>query len=262
MGGRFRRLEFDRQAQSDAKRATEYGEAVRDTNYFFLQAEQARMWGDHERALRMYTRTLTEDRSRVVAWVGQVQMLVQLEECREGRLWADKALEIFPNNGELLAAKAQSCIRMGDDRVAMACTDGSLSCSGSSAWRWIVRGEVLLARKQGHHRDCFERAATETDFGWFDHLIIAEVLAHYHHPAAALQNVQSAIAMQPGHGYGWFVQGQYQQMLGWMAAAADSFKHCLEIAPEYRPAQLAFEQLAGEPIINRVFRWLKFRKYR
>ena len=47
----------------------------------------------------------------VAGWVGQVQMLVQLQEYPEADLWSRKGLELFPNNGELLAGRAQAFCR-------------------------------------------------------------------------------------------------------------------------------------------------------
>jgi Flp pilus assembly protein TadD len=44
-------------------------------------------------------------------WTGQVRMLIELKEFHEAKLWADKALEKFPNEPELLAAKAVALAR-------------------------------------------------------------------------------------------------------------------------------------------------------
>ena len=58
------------------------------------------------RPLRFYSRALEEDKTLIVGWVGQVQMLVQLGELKEAETWARKALELYPNNPELLAGRA------------------------------------------------------------------------------------------------------------------------------------------------------------
>ena len=39
-------------------------------------------------ALQLYTRALGQNRAVIPAWVGQVQMLVELGEYHEARLWA------------------------------------------------------------------------------------------------------------------------------------------------------------------------------
>ena len=139
MSGRFANLEFnDREHERD--RAAEQRRTEQQDEQALLAAAHAEYrWGRFEPALRLYTRCLEANRAVVAAWVGQVQMLVQLEEHHEGRVWSDKALELFRNNGELLAAKGQACARLHDHLAAMACSDGSLQTPGSSAWRWIVR---------------------------------------------------------------------------------------------------------------------------
>ena len=132
-------------------------------------ANQEYQWGRFEPALRLYTRALQEQRTMIPAWVGQVQMLVQLDECHEAHVWCDKGLELFRNNGELLAAKAQACTRLNDLKSAFACSDASLAAPGSSPWRWIARGEVLLARRHKLVAECFQKAVVEAATDWFDH---------------------------------------------------------------------------------------------
>ena len=140
MSGRFANLEFGDE-QHDSLEAQQ-GERTmeRSAKEFLSRADEEYRWGSFDKALRLYTRALHEDRAAIPAWVGQVQMLVQLDECHEANVWSDKALELFRNNSELLAAKAQACARLHDHKTGLACSDASLQASGSSPWRWIVRG--------------------------------------------------------------------------------------------------------------------------
>ena len=94
----------------------------------------------------------------MAGWVGQVQMLVQLEEYPEAELWSRKGLELFPTNGELMAGRAQAFCRMGDMKQAHALCDGSLQQPGQSAYRWLVRGEIMVAARQNMDRYCFDKA--------------------------------------------------------------------------------------------------------
>ena len=105
------------------------------------------------------------DRSLVAGWTGQVQMLVQLEEYPEAELWSRKGLELFPNNGELMAARRQAFCRMGDMQQAHALCDGSLQQAGQSAFRWLVRGEIMVAAGQNMDRYCLDKAQ-ELDTDW------------------------------------------------------------------------------------------------
>lgn len=161
MPGRFSNLEFnDENREQDLSLDTK-SSAHRDDRYYLAQATDAAHWGRFEAALRMYTRCLDANRAVVPAWVGQIQMLVELGEFHEARVWSDKALELFRGNGELLAAKAQACARLKDIPAAMSCSDGSLQTSGSSPWRWQARGEALLAAGQGYFDECFIKSLSE-----------------------------------------------------------------------------------------------------
>jgi tetratricopeptide (TPR) repeat protein len=77
---------------------------LHDSRYWMGQAMQNRRIGNHEEALRFYSRAVELDRTMVSGWVGQVQMLIALAEYPEAELWARKALELFRNHADLLAA--------------------------------------------------------------------------------------------------------------------------------------------------------------
>jgi tetratricopeptide (TPR) repeat protein len=75
-------------------------------------------------------------------------MLIELGEFKEARLWADKALENFPDESELLAAKAVALARSGDLQGALAFSDSSIEARGETPYIWLARGDVLLARRE------------------------------------------------------------------------------------------------------------------
>ena len=110
---RFDKLEFNtRNATSPEENGRD--PAVCDAGYWMDKADQSRRTGLYESALKYYSRALELDRSIVAGWAGQVQMLVQLEEYPEAELWSRKGLELFPKNGELMAARAQAFCRLAD----------------------------------------------------------------------------------------------------------------------------------------------------
>jgi Flp pilus assembly protein TadD len=79
---------------------------VKDEAFFLAEAKVAFENGQFAGALRAYAKVLEFNPRNPVAWTGQVRMLIELKEFHEAKLWADKALEKFPNEPELLAAKA------------------------------------------------------------------------------------------------------------------------------------------------------------
>jgi tetratricopeptide (TPR) repeat protein len=227
MSGRFSRLEVQQpQQQPEARQQTpanELGVAIRSAADDLHHAEQAVRTGRFEPALQLYTRALRDDRGIVAAWVGQVQMLVELGDHREARLWSDKALELFRNNGDLMAAKSRACLRIGDQDAAQAVSDASLQAPGSSTLRWQARGELMLALRSPRARDCFEKSLAEPGADWFDRVTIARVHLHYRQPAPAAASARQAVEMHPQSSYAWLIDGHCQLALGFRDQARRSY---------------------------------------
>jgi len=76
---------------------------AKDEAYYLAAARAAFESGKFEPALRLYSKVLEYNPQNADAWTGQVRMLIELGEFREAKLWADKALERFPHEPELLA---------------------------------------------------------------------------------------------------------------------------------------------------------------
>lgn len=257
MPGRFSNLEFnDEHREQDLSLDTQRGQQ-RDERFYLAQATDATRWGRFENALRFFTRALECNRAVVPAWVGQVQMLVELGEYNEARLWSDKALELFRGNGELLAAKAQACARLKDIPAAMACSDGSLQTAGSSAWRWQARGEALLAAGQTYFDECFQRSLGEKETDWFDRVIIGRIYLYYRRASNALFYLKKAVDEDPTQGYVWFMMGNCQAALGLNGAASTAYQRCLELRPDYREAREALNKLQSMSFVD----WLKGRLF-
>lgn len=255
MPGRFSNLELHDHAQQGAGEIVLHQRGGYDASYYLFEAVQAYRLSRFEAALQMYTRCLERDRAVIPAWVGQVQMLVQLDECSEARLWANKALELFRNNGELLAAKAQACTRLNDRRAGYACCDAALQSPGSSPWRWQVRGEVLLANGAPHHEECFRRSLNEQAADWFDHIVIARIFRYYDRATNALAYVKSALALDETEAAVWLEKGNCQAALGLTPAARTSYQRCLELYPGLEAARAALGILDSFSLLD----WLKSR---
>ena len=161
------------------------GETERDADAWLRKANDHRRRGLHENSLRYYSCALEFDRALVPGWVGQVQMLVMLGEYPEAELWAKKSLEIFKNHGDLMAGRAQALARVGDRSVALELADAALRQEGHSAYRWVVRGELLATTRDEMDRHCFDKAV-QTDRDWLVPLEIALVYLHYEQPSKAL----------------------------------------------------------------------------
>jgi len=258
MTGRFSKLEVQ---QSKVQAATIapaelLGVPVRTPQDDLRAASDAWRMECFESALQHYTRALRDDRGLIPAWVGQVQMLVELHEHPEARLWADKALELFRNNGELLAARALAAHRAGDHQAALIASDDCLKAPGTSPLRWRVRAEIMLRSAADRARDCFEKSLVEPGTDWFDRVLIARVYATNSLPAAALVYAQQGLDMQPGHPITWVTIGRCQAALGMSEKAALSFQRATQLPGGREPGLAALKSLAGTGSPTRLSRWL------
>lgn len=254
---RFDKLEFDQDLPAERKSGDDLP-VSKDESYWLNLADEHRRGGKYENALRFYSRALELDKSLVVGWVGQVQMLVHLAEYPQAELWSQKALELFPSNPELMAGQAQARCRIGDLHKAQALCDGALKQKGATAYRWLVRGEIMVARKQTADRHCFDKAE-QTDRDWLVPLEAALIYLHYAVPTKAQQRASQAVQRAPDAYYGWYVQGLCQSRIGFASAARASFERCLELCPRHADAQHRLAELgrSGWPLIHairRVFR--------
>lgn len=255
--GRFDKLEFNDPDRPKTE-PSEPDPLSRDAGHWMSKADQSRRTGRYEIALQYYSRGLELDRSLVAGWVGQVQMLVQLEEYPEAELWSRKGLELFPTNGELMAGRAQAYCRLGDMKQAHALCDGSLRQPGQSAYRWLVRGEIMVASRQDMDRYCFDKAQ-EVDPDWLVPLEASRIELYYHRPSKAWGRVRQALEIEPQAPYLWYLQGLCQSELGLTRAARESFQHCLELAPRHADAEEQLRRVQGwnwspKKLLRRLFR--------
>jgi tetratricopeptide (TPR) repeat protein len=252
---RFDKLEFGVRQEAEK---LETPALRQDEPDWLREADSQRRTGQYENALRFYSRALENDRSLVKGWLGQVQMLVLLDEWPEAELWSKKALELFPSNADLLAAQSQAVCRQGSFDKAVELSDGSLKQAGSSPFRWLARGEIMLARKQDTDRHCFDKAM-QLDSDWLVPLEIALVYLHYRQPSKAVAWAKRAVEKAPDKYYTWFVQGKCQFQLDQAEAARQSFERCLELCPRHAEATARLVEIAHRGwspmrLIRRLFR--------
>src|SRR5215213_4878430 len=99
---RFGNLEFGENPRAGAEARAQN----KDEAFYLREAGDFFETGRFEQALRSYAKALEQNPKSAAGWTGQVRMLIELGEYKEAKLWAEKALAMFPREGELLAAKA------------------------------------------------------------------------------------------------------------------------------------------------------------
>src|ERR1039457_1644783 len=194
--GRFANLEVGGESEDQWH---EQKAVVKDEAYYLSQARAAFEAADFELALRAFCKVLEYNPQNAAGWAGQVRMLVELGEYREAKLWAEKALERFPHEPELLAAKAVTLGRSGDLQGAMAFSDASIEERGDTPYVWLARGDVMLAREEHRADYCFEKALLLAPKDWFVAWLAARIRFYYKQFVLALKLLQQAVEWNTGH---------------------------------------------------------------
>jgi tetratricopeptide (TPR) repeat protein len=245
---RFGNLEFEDRHENESETQS----SARDEHYYLAEAQGAFAAGDFEKALRSFARVLEFNPNNTAAWSGQVRMLIELTEFREAKLWADKALERFPREPELLAAKAVALGRLGETDVALAFSDASVEERGETPYIWLARGDVLLARGEKRAESCFAKALALASHDWLVHWLAARICFFYQKLTLAFKYVQQALALDPTHGSVWLQLGYCQQGLGLIGPAEVSYRRARELNPGQREVTAALSSLAAVGIGSRL----------
>jgi tetratricopeptide (TPR) repeat protein len=250
---RFINLEFGGDAEDQSQGQTPG--LAKDERYYLDEAQAAFESAEFEKALRLYAKVLEFNPQNPSAWIEQVRMLVELGQYRDANAWADKALETFPREPELLAAKAVALARNGDLNGALVFSDVSIEERADTPHVWLARGDVLLARKESRADYCFEKALLLAPGNWVVLWQAIRVRFYHEQFAVALQLAQQAIGLDAGHFVLWLEQGRCQEALGLMGAAQDSFARALELDPDCHAATEALTHLRSHGMEDRVRGW-------
>jgi tetratricopeptide (TPR) repeat protein len=221
---RFNNLEFGSESREEPRR-----EAIKDEAYHLAEAVQLYQSGRYDPALRCYSKVLEHNPANAHAWCSQIRMLTELGELREAKLWADKALERFATDPELLAAKAVCLARTGEPGPALAFSDASVEEKGDTPYVWLARGEVLLSRNDSGAPYCFERALALRPRDWTLHWLAARIHLFYERFATALTHARQALELAPERAVLWLEVGRCELALGLAGRARGSLVQAREL---------------------------------
>ena len=215
------------------KPAKRYKSGVAD---WMQEADALRRKGLYETALRSFGRALECERSYVAAWVGQAQMLVLLHEPRQAEMWTISGLKVFPNNADLLAARGQAVCRLGNTKEALMYSDASIQGEGTCAYRWSVRGEVMLAQKSPTAHHCFD-SAEQIDADWLLRIENANILRYYKNPLKAIVRAAAAVEKAADSSFAWMIKGVCEYEAGFRSQAINSLEQAIQLDPELKDAK-------------------------
>jgi tetratricopeptide (TPR) repeat protein len=249
---RFSQLEF---GETQPKGSRPHGEAVRDADYFYKEALKYWLAGDFELSLRNYSRVLEKNNTVIDAWVGQVLMLIELGEYPEALLWADKALELFPEHPELLAAKAVACLRDGKSEKAIAYSDNSISKDNVTSRVWLARAEVLLNRKSQVATNCISKAVSLAgNNSSLVKLEAARLLREKGSYSAAIGYLDDVVRAFPNSALAWYELGCCQAKLG-LVPAGETLRQSLKLRPSWGKPKEALRKFVRKGFFSRLFGW-------
>jgi tetratricopeptide (TPR) repeat protein len=250
---RFNNLEFGDRFEQRAGSS----DAVKSAQYYLAEGCSLFASARFGEALRAFSKVLEFDPHSSAAWIGQVRMLIELGEFDEAKLWADKALELLPEEPELLAAKAVALARGGDTQAALAFSDAAVARQGNTPYVWLARGDVLLARREQRAEFCFEKALALAPADWLARWVVCRIYYFYGKFSRALQMAQKALELDATRAAVWLQIGRCQLALGLPQAAANAFDQARELDPLCQPDTVERSALREAGLWERLRGWLR-----
>ncbi len=228
---------------------------AKDEAFYQREAQTAFEEADFQKALRAYSKVLEFNPQCAAAWTAQVRMMLELDQCTEANVWADQALERFPREAELLAAKAVVLARLGETQTAQSFSDAAVGENGSSPYVWLARGEVLLTARATLADYCLDKALMFAPGDWVTAWQVARIRVRHGQFALALRSLQRAVEWNPGHFLPWLELGLCQEALGLAGAAEKSLTQARELNRQNATAAGALARLASHGTGDRLLGW-------
>ena len=245
---RFVNLELDGEGEEQPV----HSRVVKDAAYYGDAAARAFADMEFEEALRNYGKVIEQDPGHAAAWAGQVRALIEMEDYHEANVWADKALEQFRNDAELLAAKAVALGRLGEIGPAMAFSDAAIQQPGETPYVWLARADVLLAAEEQRAEYCFEKALAMAAGDWFVAWLAARIRYFYRQFLLALKLAQRAVEWHPGHAPCWLMLGLCQQEIGMVGPARQSIEQAAQLRPRWQEINRARRAVDDTGFFKRI----------
>ena len=248
---RFSQLEF---GNVEPEKPRDPGEPIRDAHYFLQEAVRYWLAGDFEIALRNYSRTLEQNSTFFPAWSGQIYMLIEMDENKEADLWADKAMDLFPEHPDLLALKAIAKRRDRKLSQAIAYSDNAIGKENLTPRVWLARAEVFLDRQEAIVDGCISKAITlATEDKPIVKLEAGRLLRRKRSYPRAMGFLNEALQTLPKSALAWYELGCCQNQMG-LSQATHSLQEALRLHPHWRQARDALQRHDNRGFFRRLFR--------
>jgi tetratricopeptide (TPR) repeat protein len=220
--------------------------------------------GQYETALQWYSRALRFDLTLAAAWAGQVQCLLFLKEFPEASIWADRALEKFQDDPDLLAAKAMALSRTANTAAALAYSDAALTVKGKNVgpFPWIARGYILLGERNSRPAAmrCFNKALELAGKDWYTHYLIGASLLERGCLDEALLRLSAGVELERRSALQFCALGECRERMGDLKPAMAAYRRAREADPLCKPARERLLELQQMGVFSRIWRSLMGRR--
>ncbi|MDB6054362.1 MAG: putative system TPR-repeat lipoprotein [Verrucomicrobiales bacterium] len=231
---------------------------TKDEAYYLGEAVKDFEKGEFESALRNYGKVIEYNPKNAQGWVGQVQMLIELDDLDGAANWANHSLSSFASDAQLLSLKAVIVARTGRDIAgALSLSDAAMALAPGNSLVWLARADVMLNNNPSAASFCVSRALEGSPDDWKLRWLAGRIFCYYKRFSQALSFVQEALALNPSNAILWAQAGFLQGKLGLMERARSSVAQALQISPACGLAIETRDTLADPGLLDRMFLFFK-----
>jgi protein O-GlcNAc transferase len=236
---RFSWLEFGDSGVPSRARSEE-GAPEPHGGTFLARAERLFLEGQYEPALREFSRAVAEQRDLFDAWAGQVRCHLAMEELPQARVWANKALELFPSAPRVLSVAGLVAACQGQGEEALRFSDQALELSRGLVppALWLERAECLLrSGRRDAASDCLDMVRNlsggDPDF----HQRIGLALLGAGAVEQAWLEFQAALERRPDRAWLWYLSARAARALQQEDRARFALERALALDPALEEAR-------------------------
>ncbi len=233
--GRFSKLEIDDDKLGKKKPGKEEADLTYDQEHYINLGHQSFYTGEYDSALRLYSRALPLDKTRIDPYLFQIETLIALGQHKEADLWRTNALKVFPNNSDFFALKALAIARTGSIKRAIFNSDSAM-VKGVSCYSWLARGEILLLGKNPNAHYCLERAVSFNNDDWHIKYKVANIYIRNKKYTRAIPYLRRCMEAEPTNHYLWYLLAFCYFYLGLYPKMDEALKKALELQPNCKKA--------------------------
>lgn len=256
---RFKWLEFDPPAETPGgvvdPASPDQDADLSDPGMVLRKADETYAELKYEKALRLYSRTLTLDPTLEQGWAGQLRCLLDLDENPEALTWAVKAHKLFAKSPDIISARAVALARQGNQSEALAFSDGAMKYQGVDWFFWVARGEILGLAGSPNADFCLLKAREERSNDVMVQFKAAQAYTRIRLPEKGIPIFQKALARKPDVAQGWYELGLAHMAIGAFAEARSSFEKASRLEPLERAYQEALTEAEEKTPLDRALHW-------